>query len=116
MTRRAFTLRIDAAEHAALKKLSKIEERPINQLLNDAIKAYLNKKGPRERDLEATLAGLRAYRRRDPGFKRAIAAFVEAEASIVDPVEGEPVEGRLVGGRLRPIGPVQSEIRALLDA
>jgi hypothetical protein len=29
MTRRQLTLRIDAAEHAALKKLSKVENRPI---------------------------------------------------------------------------------------
>jgi len=95
---------------------SKIEKRPINRLLNDAIKAFLNTKGPRERDLEATLAGLRAYRRRDPGFKRAIAAFAEAEGRVSDPVEGEPVEGRFVDGELKPVGPVQSEIRALLDA
>ncbi len=116
MARQPFTLRIDAAEHSALKKLSKIEKRPINQLLNDAIKAYLNTKGPRERDLEVTLASLRAYRRRDPGFKRAIAAFAEAEGSVNDPVEGEPVEGQFVEGELKPSGPVQSEIRALLDA
>jgi hypothetical protein len=62
------------------------------------------------------LASLQAYRQRDPGFKRAINAFVEAEAGGLDPVEGVPVEGKLVEGRLEPVGPVQGEIRALLDA
>jgi hypothetical protein len=90
MTRRQVTLRIDEAEHAALKKLSTVEERPINQLVIEAIKAYLTTKGPRERELEATLASLQAYRQRDPGFKRAISAFVEAEAGGRDPAEGEP--------------------------
>ena len=116
MARQAFTLRIDRAEHEALKKLSSVEGRPINHLLNDAIRAYLGTKRKRERELERTLAALRAYRRRDPGFKEAIEAFVDAEATVRDPVEGEPVEGRLVNGRLEPLGPVQREIRALLDA
>ena len=116
MARRPFTLRIDEAEHTALKELSKVEKRSINQLLNDAIKAYLSKQGPRERDLEATLGKLQAYRRRDPGFKRAIAGFVDGEAGLLDPVEGKPVEGRLVDGQLKPVGPVQGEVRALLDA
>jgi hypothetical protein len=85
--------------------------RPINQLLNEAIKSYLSRRGAKERSLEASLAGLRAYRKRDPGFQRAIAAFVEAEASLEDPLEGEPITGRL-----KPTGPVQRKIRDLLGA
>jgi hypothetical protein len=116
MARSAFTLRIDAKERAALASLSKIEGRPINQLLNEAIKSYLIRRGQKERGLEANLAGLRAYRKQDPGFRRAIAAFVEAEASFEDPLEGEATEGQFVEGQLKPAGPVQSKIRELLGA
>ncbi len=116
MTRVAFTLRIDAEERVALENLSKVEGRPINQLLNEAIKAYLSRRGRKERSLEANLAGLRAYRKQDPEFRRAIAAFVEAEASLEDPLEGEPIEGQFVEGQLEPAGRVQSKIRELLGA
>jgi hypothetical protein len=111
MARVPFTLRIDAEERAALENLSKIEGRPVNQLLNEAIKSFLIRRGPRERSLEANLARLRAYRESDPGFQRAIAAFADSEASLDDPVEGE-----IVSGAIQPIGPAQSRIRDLLGA
>ena len=72
--------------------------------------------GPKERSLEANLERLRAYRERDPQFRRARKAFVEAEASVDDPLEGEPVEGQLVNGQIKPIGPAQSKIRDILGA
>jgi predicted transcriptional regulator len=116
MARIPFTLRIDSKERAALQNLSKVEGRPINQLLNEAIKVYLNRRGEKERELEATLADLRAYRKQDPGFRSAIAAFVEAEATLDGPIEGEPIEGQFVEGQLKPTGPVQSKIREILGA
>ena len=116
MARIPFTLRIDPEERAALESLSKVEGRPINQLLNEAIKNYLSRRGRKERSLEANLESLRAYRKQDPGFQRAIAAFVEAEASLEDPLEGEPIEGQFVEGQFKPAGPVQSRIRDLLSA
>lgn len=111
MSRIAFTLRIDAEEKAALENLSKVEGRPINQLLNEAIKIYLNRRGPKERNLEANLAKLRAYRKRDPQFKKAIVAFIEAEATLEDPLEGE-----VIGSPGKQTGPVQRKIRDLLGA
>ena len=114
MARIPFTLRIDAEERSALENLSKIEGRPINQLLNDAIKSYLRLRGKKERSLEAQLANLRAYRKRDPKFERAIAAFVEAEASLEDPLEGELLEG--IEEPIKPAGPVQSKIREVIGA
>jgi hypothetical protein len=110
-----FTLRIEPQERSALENLSKVEGRPVNQLLNDAIKIYLGRRGRKERSLEANLAKLRAYRAQDPGFQKAIAAFVEAEASFEDPVEGEPSEQFGIEDMLKP-GPVQSKIRDILDA
>src|ERR1035437_5610534 len=99
MARIPFTLRIDAEKRAALESLSKIERRPINQLLNEAIENYLRLRGRKERSLEANLAGLKAYRKRDPGFRRAIAAFVEAEESLGARLEGEPIMRWFAGGR-----------------
>lgn len=113
MARTVFTLRIDAEERNALESLSKIEGRPINQLLNEAIKNYLGQKGRKERSLEANLAGLKAYRTKDQGFRRAIMAFVEAEASVKDPLEGKPTE---VEDSLKPAGPVQSKVREVIGA
>ena len=117
MSRIPFTLRIDTAERVALKNLSKIEGRPINQLLNEAIHIYLGHRGQKETELETTLAGLRKYRKQNKaGFQRALAAFVEAEASLDDPAEGELVEGQFVKGHFKPAGPTQSKMRKLIDA
>jgi len=91
MARIALTLRIDAGERDALENLSKVEGRPVNQLVNEAIKSYLSRLGQKERSLEANLAGLREYRKQDPAFRRAIDAFVEAEAVLEDPLVGEPI-------------------------
>jgi predicted transcriptional regulator len=114
MSRTAFTLRIDAEERVALENLSRIEGRPMNQLLNEAIKGYLRQKGKKERSLEANLAGLRAYRRQDPEFRKAMAEFVEAEATLEDPLEGEIVEAHTA--EAKAAGPVQSKIRDILGA
>ena len=126
MARTAFTLRIEAAERNALKSLSKIEGRPINQLLNEAIKAYLGQKGRKERALHDDMKRLEAYRKKDPKFRRAIAAFVEAEATQPDPLEGEPFEETAESSSSnqtstgtssrKSTGPVQSKVREVLGA
>ena len=116
MARIPFTLRIDQEERTALEHLSEVEGRPVNQLLNEAIKIYLSQHGSKEASLEANLSALQKYRKRDPGFEGAIAAFVDAEAGIEDPLEGKPVDGQFVEGQFEPAGPVQSKIRELLRA
>lgn len=116
MGRVAFTLRIDAEERAALENLSRVERRPVNQLLNEAVRSFLLRRRPKERSLEASLERLRAYRERDPQLQQARKAFVEAEASLDDPLDGEPIEGNLVNGQVEPIGPAQTKIREILGA
>ena len=111
MAKTPFTLRIDTKERVALENLSKVERRPINQILNEAIKLYLSRKGQKESSLEANLMALRTYRKQDPEFRHAIGAYVEAEATQKDPLEGEPV---VVGGQIKIVGPVQSRVRDLL--
>jgi hypothetical protein len=113
MRRVAYTLRIDEKERNALENLSKVEGRPVNKLLNEAIKNYLHQKGRREGSLEDTLAHLEEYRKQDPEFNHAAAAFIKAEATLQDPLEGEVVE------EPKPpeaAGPIQNKIREILGA
>jgi hypothetical protein len=112
MPRIPFTLRIDKEERDALEVLSALVGRPVNQIVIDAVKSYLLKQTPNEVSMEARLERLRAYRRRDPEFREAIAQFVEAEVTVADPLEGKPFE-EPEGGAL---GPVQNRIRELLRA
>lgn len=125
MPRKASTFRIDPPVQQALENLSRALSRPMNGLVNEALRDYVERRSLAvEQDLELTLARLRAYRRRDPDFKAAIDAVVEAEASHGkdDPAEGRVVIGKLVGGKLveasavEGTSPMQTEIRRILNA
>ena len=89
-------------------KLSKLLGKPLNKLANDALGEYVVRRTLEvEDDLESTLEDLRAYRKCDPNFERAIAEFVEAEATV----KHDPAEGRIVSR----IGPTESVVRELLS-
>lgn len=95
----------------------------MNQLVNEALEDFVAQRSRQvEQDLEAALARLRSHRTRDPHFKEAIAAAVEAEGQHGrnDPAQGEVVIGKFVKGRLiespEDTGPVQSKIHRLLNA
>jgi predicted transcriptional regulator len=90
MIRKATTYRIDPVVQAGLATLSKVLGRPQNQLVNEAVRDFVARRSREvEADLEATLESLRAYRKSDPNFDRAIADYVDAEASLQeDPAEG----------------------------
>jgi hypothetical protein len=67
MTRIPRTLNIGSEERAALEDLSKMEGRPVNELLNEAMKHYLGWRGVEMRNSEDnTLSALRAYRKQAP--------------------------------------------------
>ena len=106
MTRIPLTFKIGAEERAALENLSKIEGRPVNKLLREAVKNYLNRRDLNS--LEGTTSALRAYRKQDPGFKKAMNKFVDAEAAFDDPLDGGLIEEQF--------GPVQRKIRDILDS
>jgi hypothetical protein len=54
------------------------------------------------KSLQATLDRLGEYRKRDPGFKRAMAACAEAEAALGDdPLDGEI--GEFIDGHFQPL-------------
>jgi len=66
--------------------------------------------------LEASLDSLDSYRKKEQGFKRAIAALVDAEATLKDPLEGEPFEETDFENSAKPTGPVRSRVREVLGA
>ena len=108
MTRKATTYRIDPIVQAGLALLSKVLGRPQNQLVNEAVRDFVARRSKEvEADLEATLESLRAYRKNDPNFERAIADWVDAEASLTE----DPAEGH----RAMDIGPAQARMIELLD-
>ncbi len=125
MPRKASTIRLDPVTQFALENLSRVSKRPMNHLVNEAVKDYVvRRSSDLAQDLEATLASLRAYRLSDPDFEKAIAGFVDAERKIGkdDPVEGQVVIGELVNGQLvearatGDAGTIHSTLRAILNA
>jgi predicted transcriptional regulator len=107
MTKRASTFRIDADVQGQLATLSRILRRPMNSLVNEAVRAYVEQRSRVvEVELEADLASLRAYRRGDPDFEQAIVDFAKAEVAGDDPVEGVSTKAE---------GPVQKKIHRLLN-
>jgi hypothetical protein len=83
-----------------------MEGRPVSELLREAVKDYLNRRSLN--NLERTISALRAYRKQNPGFRKAIDKFVEAEATLNDPLEDGLMQEQL--------GPVQRKIRDILDS
>jgi len=112
MKRSTATLRIDTEQLKALKHISKIEGLTVNQLLRDAIKNYLNR--PDRSSFGGTVSALRAYRKQDPEFNKAIDEFVEAEAVFEDPLEGQLIEEQ--SGERHSARPVQRKTRDILDS
>ncbi len=108
MGRVVFTLKIETEERAALENLSSKEGRTIDQLIREALRSFLLRHRPSEPGLEGVVEKLRSYRERDTEGNRAREAFIEAEASIPDPIQGVLTEGSL--------GPAQTKIREMLDA
>ncbi len=105
---KATTIRFDPLVKGGLAMLSKLKGRSINQIVNEAAKEYVARLNLEvEDDLESTLDDLRAYQKSDPKFYRAMAEFVEAEATV----KHDPAEGRIV----TQINPTKSVVRKLLN-
>ena len=106
--RKATTFRIDPVVKGGLVKLAKLLRQPLNKLVNEALREYVVRRTLEvEDDLESTLEDLRAYRKSDPNFERAIAEFVEVEATV----KHDPAEGRVVSRN----GPTESTVREILS-
>lgn len=108
MIRKATTYRLDPVVHASLSKLSQALGRPLNRLVNEAVSDFVARRSKEvDADLEASLEKLRAYRTSDPDFERAIADYVDAEASLKE----DPAEGR----RAVDVGSAQTRMLKLLN-
>lgn len=83
--------------------------RPLNKWITIALADYIDRRtAAAENELELALKNVRAYRKTDPSYKRAIKAFIDAEVEFAgeDPMEGStsPTE----------VGPAVSMVRELI--
>ena len=83
MLSKASIFRREPGTQSALALLSKLLGRPMNKLVSEAVRDYLQKTTPQERDLEDTLASLRAYRERDSRVNEASKSYRPIEDSEV---------------------------------
>jgi predicted nucleotidyltransferase len=65
MAPKASIFRLDPDAQTALTHLSRLSGRPMNKLVNEAVRDYLLKTSDAEHRVEQTLSGLRAYRDRN---------------------------------------------------
>lgn len=106
MERKPFTLRLSTELYDALTMLSEVVDRSMNDLVSEAVVKFVAAESKvAARDLEKTLASLRAYTGEDPDFERAIESFAKAEAKHDDPLERQAhIRG----------GPIRRRVQALL--
>lgn len=108
----ATTVRLDRRLHEGLELLHVALERPVNKLINEAVRDYLVvRTAQAQQELAGLAARLEAYRKRDPGFEQAAARFVEAEAALGadDPAEGRPLPRESIAP-----GSARARVRELL--
>lgn len=108
---RVTTVRLDQAVQKGLRFLEAHSgvKRPLNKWINIALAALIDRQAATiENELEQALRNIKGYRKTDPGYKRAIKAFVDAEVAFAaeDPMEGtrEP----------QATGPAVSMVREML--
>lgn len=87
MPSKATVIRLDPDTHSALVQLSDLLHRPMNKLINEAIRDYLLNTSPAEREVRETLANLHAYRERKLQVAEPAAAYAgERDKADVDTV------------------------------
>ena len=107
--RKATTFRLEPSVHEGLALIAKVLRVPLNRLVNEAVQAFVRQRTTEvATNMEETLKLLKARRAKDPEFERAIAEFVDSEASYAmeDPAEGQVEQKR---------GPVQTRVHGLLN-
>lgn len=105
------TIRIDEAVQRGLRLLEAHSgiKRPLNKWVNMALAELIERQAATvESELDQALKNIRAYRKKDPGYKRAIKAFIAAEVAhaAADPMEGSPEPSAA--------GPALSMVREML--
>ena len=109
--KKASTFRLHEDLQAGLDLISQLQHRPKNKLVNEAVAEYVTRHALQTEDeLKTILRRVKAYRKSDPDFTSAIAAFANSEAvhrKAADPMEGRPASS---------IGPVTQKLRQLIHA
>ena len=105
------TIRLNEAVQKGLRILEAHSgvRRPLNKWVNTALAELIDRRAASvEAELERALRSIKAYRKTDPGYKRALEAFIDGEVAFAaeDPMEGsrEP----------RATGPAVSMVREML--
>ena len=108
---RVTTIRLNEAVQQGLRFLEAHGgvRRPLNKWINIALAALIERQARTlESELDQALQNIKAYRKTDPGYKRALKAFIDAEVAFAaeDPMEGtrEP----------QAAGPAVSMVREML--
>jgi uncharacterized protein len=87
MPSKATLFRLDPDAHSALVQLGKLLGRPMNKLINEAVRAYLLNTSQAESEVRETLASLSAYRERlqvaEPAPACAAAEIAKADVDTV---------------------------------
>jgi uncharacterized protein len=76
--------RLDPDAHSALVQLGKLLGRPLNKLINEAVRAYLLNTSQAESEVRETLASLSAYRERNLQVAEPAVAYAAAEIAKAD--------------------------------
>jgi hypothetical protein len=87
------TIRLEEAVQKGLQVLEAHSgvKRPLNKWVNIALAALIDRQAATlERELDQALRRIKAYRKADPGYRRALNAFIDAEVALAaeDPMEG----------------------------
>ena len=91
------TFRLDEEVRVALDQMSEVQQRPKNKIVNEAVARFLRQEAEEMKtEMENIAASLSDYRKKDPGFSKAIARLAKEEAQTADdPAEGELVDGEM---------------------
>lgn len=104
--RKTTTFRLEPEILTALAALSARQGRPMNQLVNEAVRQLLVNRGRVvDADVEATIDRLQADRAPEPMGQRSLAAAMAAEAAVED----DPAEGVRIP-HIRFAGPVSARV------
>ena len=88
------TIRLDEAVQKGLQVLEAHSgvKRPLNKWVNIALAALIDRQAATlERELDQALRNIKAYRKTDPGYRRAIRAFIDAEVAFAANHAYQPV-------------------------
>jgi len=105
------TIRLDEGVQEGLRILKAHSKRKLslNKLVNMALAALIDKQTATiENELDQALRNIKSYRKTDPGYKRAIKAFIDAEVTFATE---DPMEGRR---EPHAAGPAVSMVRQML--